>query len=222
MANPFDTYQPQQQSNSLWVTIPSKIISYVFHPLFIPTFIFIFLVYQFPVQFTDITPWKLKLKVFSVFWMTAFFPAFAVFLLWRLKLSESIYLRTQKERVIPYFVTMFFYWWMYYLSKNQTDQPEVLKFFYFGIFWSAIIGVIINNFIKISLHTIAAGSAAMAMILFSFFYHIHLGLPIVITLLLAGLIATARLFVSNHTPLEIYSGFGLGILCQLAGFFICM
>ena len=90
--------------------------------------------------------------------MTAFFPAFAVFLLWRLKLSESIYLRTQKERIIPYFVTMFFYWWMYYLSKNQTDQPAVLKFFYFGIFWSSIIGVIINNFIKISLHTIAAGS----------------------------------------------------------------
>jgi len=222
MANQFDTFQPQEQKQSLLLSIPAKIISYLFHPLFIPTYIFIFLVKQFPVEFSDITLWKLKLKVFSVFWMTAFFPAFAVFLLWRLKLSESIYLRTQKERVIPYFVTMFFYWWMYYLSKNQTDQPLVLKFFYFGIFWSSIIGVIINNFIKISLHTIGAGSALMALLLFAFYYQTNLGLAISCAVLLTGIIATARLLVSNHTTLEIYTGLGLGVICQIAGYLICM
>ena len=60
-----------------------------------------------------------------------FFPAFAVFLFARLKLSDSIFLRTQKERIIPYVITMFFYWWMYYLSRNFLDQPIVLKYFYF-------------------------------------------------------------------------------------------
>ena len=217
-----NTQQKELVANPLYISIPAKVISYVFHPLFIPTYIFIFLVNQFPVEFSDITVWKLKLKVFSVFWMTAFFPAFAVFLLWRLKLSESIYLRTQKERIIPYFVTMFFYWWMYYLSKNQTDQPLVLKFFYFGIFWSSIIGVIINNFIKISLHTIAAGSALMALILCAFYYQANLGLAISCAVLLTGIIATSRLFVSNHTTLEIYSGLGLGVICQIAGYLICM
>lgn len=208
--------------NPLHISIPAKIISYVFHPLFIPTYIFIFLTKQFPYEFADITDWQLKLKVFSVFWMTAFFPAFAVFLLWRLKLSESIFLRTQKERIIPYFITMFFYWWMHYLSKNQTDQPIVLKFFYFGIFWTTIIGVIINNFIKISLHTIAAGSAVAAIVLISFYYHTHLGLPIAIAIVLAGIVSTARLLVSDHTNLEIYSGLGLGVVCQLAGYWISM
>lgn len=217
-----NTQQTTTHQSHSYISIPAKVISYIFHPLFIPTYIFILLVQQFPYEFASITTWQLKLKVFSVFWMTAFFPAFAVFLLWRLKLSQSIYLRTQKERIIPYFITMFFYWWMYYLSKNQTDQPAVLKFFYFGIFWSSIIGVIINNYIKISLHTIAAGSALMAVILFSFYYHTTLGLPIAITAALAGIVATARLLVSNHTILEIYSGFGLGMLCQLAGYFICM
>jgi hypothetical protein len=222
MTNKFDTAVEFEQKQPWLLSIPAKIISYIFHPLFIPTYIFIFLVYQFPSEFSDITPWKLKLKIFSVFWMTAFFPAFAVFLLWRLKLSESIYLRTQKERIIPYFVTMFFYWWMYYLSKNQTDQPLVLKFFYFGIFWSSIIGVIINNFTKISLHTIGAGSALMALILFAFYYQSNLGLAISCAVLLTGIIATARLLVSNHTVLEIYSGLGLGVICQLAGYLICM
>lgn len=217
-----NTQHREIPQNPAYISIPAKIISYVFHPLFIPTYFFIFLAKQFPYEFAGITDWQLKLKVFSVFWMTAFFPAFAVFLLWRLKLSESIFLRTQKERIIPYFITMFFYWWMHYLSKNQTDQPIVLKFFYFGIFWSSIIGVIINNFIKISLHTIAAGSIATAIILCSFYYHTHLGLPIIIAIIMAGIIATSRLLVSDHTNTEIYTGFGLGIVCQLAGYWISM
>jgi len=109
----------------------AQFISYIFHPLFIPTFFFAFLMYTLPYKFEGVTDWQLKLKLFSVFWLTAFFPAFAVFLLWKLKFSESIFLRTQKERIIPYVITMFFYWWMYYLSRNFKDQPIDLKFFYF-------------------------------------------------------------------------------------------
>src|SRR5882757_5549216 len=139
---------------SLLLSIPAKIVSYVFHPLFIPTYIFIFLIYQVPYEFAGITPFQLQLRLFSIFWLTAFFPAFAVFLLWRLKFSESIFLRTQKERIVPYVVTMFFYWWMYYLSRNFADQPAVLKFFYMGIFIATVFGLVLNNYYKISLHAL--------------------------------------------------------------------
>ncbi|MFP5040501.1 hypothetical protein [Parasediminibacterium sp. JCM 36343] len=204
---------------SYFVTIPAKIISYIFHPLFIPTYIFMYLQYQYRFEFAGITEWQMKLKLFSTFWMTAFFPAFAVFLLWRLKFSDSIFLGTQKERIIPYFISMFFYWWMYYLStRTFTDQPEVLKFFYFGIFAAASIGVIINNYIKISLHGMAMGGALAAIILFSFFYQTPAGLAISIITLLTGIVCTARLLVSNHTKLEVYSGVLLGVACQLIGY----
>jgi hypothetical protein len=205
-----------------FLKILAQLISYILHPLFIPTYFFLYLMQVVPFEFASITDWQLKMKLFSVFWLTAFFPAFAVFLLWRLKFSDSIFLKTQKDRIIPYVIVMFFYWWMYYLSKNQTDQPLVLKFFYFGIFWSAIIGVIINNFIKISLHTIAAGSALMALILFAFYYQTNLGFAISCAVLLTGIIASARLLVSNHTTLEIYTGLALGVVCQIAGYLICM
>ena len=108
----------------------ASIVSYVFHPLFIPTYVFLFLLKAFPYEFADITDWQLQMRLFGVFWLTAFFPAFAVFLLWRLKFSESIFLRTQKERIVPYVISMFFYWWMYYLSRNFQDQPIVLRFFF--------------------------------------------------------------------------------------------
>jgi hypothetical protein len=204
-------------------TVPAKFISYIFHPLFIPTYFFLYLIYQFPYEFASINSFQLKLKIFSVFWMTAFFPAFSVFILRKLKLGiDSIYLNTQKERIIPFFITMFFYWWMYYLSRNFSDQPIVLKYFYFGIFISTSIGVIFNNFIKISLHSIAMGSVLTALILCSLYYQIQLGVAIGIVILLTGIVCTSRLLLNSHTNEEIYWGLIVGAACQLFGYWFVM
>lgn len=197
----------------------AKVVSYILHPLFIPTYIFLLLMLLVPYEFAGITPWQLKLRLFSVFWLTAFFPAFAVFLLWRLKFSESIFLRTQKERIIPYIITMFFYWWMHYLSRNFSDQPAVLKFFYTGIFMATSAGLILNNYYKISLHGMGAGGASMAVILFAFFYHQPMGLVIVGALLLTGIVATSRLLISDHSQKEVYMGLLVGALCQVVAYF---
>ena len=212
---------PAYKPNGI-LLILAKIISYVFHPLFIPTYVFLFLMYQFPFEFAGITEMGMKLKLFGLFWMTAFFPAFAVFLLWRLKFTDNIYLRTQKERIIPFFVTMFFYWWMFYLSRNFTDQPEVMKFFFFGIFISTSIGVVINNFIKISLHAMAIGAALMAVVLFSFYYQSNLGMPISVAALITGAVCTSRFLAGSHTNQEMYTGLLVGAVCQLLGYWIMM
>lgn len=74
----------------------AHVISYVFHPLFIPTYFILYLLQVIPYEFVGITDWKLNLKIFSVFWWTAFLPAFAVFLMWRLKLSTSIFFENTK------------------------------------------------------------------------------------------------------------------------------
>lgn len=212
---------PAYKPNGIILFI-AKVFSYIFHPLFIPTYVFLFLMYQFPTEFAGISELGLKLKLFGLFWMTAFFPAFAVFLLWRLKFTENIFLKTQKERIIPFFITMFFYWWMFYLSRNFKDQPEVMKFFFFGIFVSTSIGVVINNFIKISLHGMAVGGALTAIVLFSFYYQTSLGLPISIATIIAGAVCTSRLVAGEHTNQEMYIGLLVGAVCQLLGYWVMM
>ncbi|NCI47606.1 hypothetical protein [Sediminibacterium soli] len=202
--------------------IGAKTISYVCHPLFVPIYIFLFLVKEIPYEFAGITEWQLKMRIFGVFWMTAFFPAFAVFLLWRLKFSNSIFLRTQKERIVPYVVTMFFYWWMYYLAKNFTDQPIALKFFFMGIFIATIIGLILNNYFKISLHGMGAGGALAAIILFAMYYQMPMGVAISVVTLLAGIVCTSRFIVSDHTPLEVYSGLLVGVFSQWLAYVVAM
>jgi hypothetical protein len=207
---------------SPWLSFPAKVISYVFHPLFIPTYIFIFLMYQVPYEFAGITEYQLKLRLFSIFWLTAFFPAFAVFLLWRLKFSESIFLRTQKERIVPYVITMFFYWWMYYLSRNFADQPVVLKFFYMGIFIATVIGLILNNYFKISLHAIGMGGALAAIILFAMYYRMPLGIFMSAAAFITGMVCTARFLVSDHTNKEVYTGLFVGVFSQLVAYYFIM
>jgi hypothetical protein len=199
--------------------LAAQLVSYLFHPLFVPTFFMLYLIRVIPYEFVGITEWQLQLRLFSVFWLTAFFPAFAVFLLWRLKFSESIFLRTQKERIIPYVITMFFYWWMYYLSRNFHDQPLALKFFYFGIFIATCLGLIFNNFIKVSLHAIGISGLLMAVILVSFMYPINNVIWIAIAALLAAVVVSARMIVSDHTKQELTIGFVIGILTQVMAYF---
>ncbi len=206
---------PSMGMGQKWLKRIASLISYVFHPIFIPTYVFLFLMWQFPYEFAGITEWQLKMRFFGVFWLTAFFPAFAVFLLWRLGFSNSIFLRTQKERIVPYVISMFFYWWMYYLSRNFQDQPIVLKFFFMGIFLSTVFGLILNNYFKISLHGMAVGGGAAAIVLFSMHYGTPKGGLISLAIFLAGLVCTARFLVSDHTNKEIYTGLLVGVGCQI-------
>jgi hypothetical protein len=214
--------QEKNRPENFIVRFFAKLVSYIFHPIFIPTYFFIYLMQYFPYEFAGITEWQLKMRFFGVFWLTAFFPAFAVFLLWRLKFSDSIFLRTQKERIVPYIITMFFYWWMYYLSRNFTDQPDALKFFFMGIFIATVVGLIVNNYFKISMHGMGVGGIATAFILTSFHYETANGIPISIALIVTGLVCTARLIVSDHSVKEIYTGLFAGVLCQLIAYAVVM
>ena len=196
----------------------AHLLSYVLHPLFIPTYFFLFLMQVLPFEFVGISEWQLKMRLFSVAWLTAFFPAFAVFLLWRLKLSDSIFLRTQKERIIPYVITMFFYWWMYYLSRNFTDQPIALKFFYLGIFVASAIGMTVNNFMKVSLHAMGIAGLTTAVILVSVFYPVNNAVWVLLAILLTALVISARLVVSDHTKKELIVGLFIGLFTQVAAY----
>lgn len=222
-------YNPQKMSDSIideqWplaVKGFAKLTSYLFHPLFIPTYFFLYLMNYYSFEFAGITDWQLKLRLFGVFWMTAFFPAFAVFLLWRLKFSSGIFLRTQKERIVPYIITMFFYWWMHYLSRNFPDQPAVLKFFYTGIFMCSVAGLLANNNYKISMHAMGGGGFAAAIMLTSFYYQNADGIAISIAVLLAGLICSSRLVLKEHSLKEIYTGLAAGFFCQIIAYYFVM
>jgi hypothetical protein len=197
------------------IKLIATICSYVFHPLFIPLYVTGFLLYWHPFVFAGFSPIA-KTKLFaSVALNLTFFPAITVFLLWRLKFVNSILLRTQKERIIPYAASMIFYFWGWYVFRNFNEIPDLQKQFLLGSFITVIAAWLANIYFKISMHALAMGGMALFMLYIAFSSEGGSGQYASLGLLIAGMVCTARMIVSDHKPVEIYSGLLIGIFCQL-------
>jgi hypothetical protein len=202
------------------IKILAHFFSFAFHPLFIPTLVTLYLLYVHPVAFIAIGEKKQVFKLLFVIVNTALYPAFAVFVMWRLKFIQSVYLKTQKERIIPYAVAMIFYFWTWYVSRSQPDNHELFKVFFLGTFITVIAAWIANIYFKISMHALATGGMLLFILWTSFSGESTSGLYASIALLITGIVASSRMIVSDHRPFEIYSGLLIGMICQLIAFFI--
>ena len=197
----------------------AHVFSFVFHPLFIPVIAAWYLAFLQPGYFTGVPAKDRLLIVLRVGYNTIFFPAITVLLLKGVGFIKSILLKTQRERIIPYIATNIFYFWMYLVFKNQPEVPPILTAFIFGIFLASSLGLIANIYFKISMHALGVGalSGLMMIIIFSGLSY-AIFLPAMVVFILAGLVCTSRMIVSNHTPFEIYSGLLIAVLCQLIAY----
>jgi hypothetical protein len=192
----------------------AHLLSYVFHPLFIATYVTAYLLYVDAYAFAGLPNDRRLFSLLSVFVNTAFIPAFSVFLMWRLKLVQNVFMRTQKERVIPYAAALIFYFWAWYVFHKQSVIPEVMADFLLGAFLGVCAAWFLNIVTKVSMHGIAVGGLAMFFLLQAFNQQDMTGIYFSIAIIIAGLVCTARLIVSDHTQAEIYIGFFAGVLCQ--------
>lgn len=206
---------PAENKLSLGLRLPAHLISWIFHPLFITTYLTGFLLFLHPYAFAGI-PDKGKFFVFiSILINTAFIPGFAVLLMRFLKLIGSMELPTQKDRIIPLAVTMIFYFWTWYVRLSLPDTSVLFKQLLMGAFMGVCITWMLNIFYKVSMHAVAAGGMVFYILLISYSGDIHTGLYIALAVLLAGIITSSRLILQRHTAQEVYSGFMAGLLSQL-------
>jgi len=188
--------------------------SIVFHPLFVSAYVMGFLIFFHPYAFAGFDQRTHVLRFLHILLFNALFPAFAVFLLWRLKFIDSVLLRTEKERIIPYMIAMIFYWWSWNVFKHLPDSPEVCIHFLLGAFLSVCGAWIANIYFRISMHAVAMGGALMFFFLFSFTDAYASGLYLSLALITTGLVCTSRLVLSAHTSFQVWSGLFVGMLAQ--------
>ena len=197
--------------------IAANIISYAFHPVFIPVYVMVFLVFVHPYIFAGIAYRDKVMTIAQGVLMYTFFPVITVLLLKGLGFITSLHLRTQRERMIPLLATMTWSFWMWNVWKNLPGSPNELVVFSLSAFIATIMAWLMNIYFKVSLHAISVGTL-VAFIFYLAFSGVgtdSIGVYISIAMLLAGLVCTARLMVSNHSAPEIYVGFIGGILSLL-------
>src|SRR5262245_30671348 len=104
-----------------WLKVPAKIISFVFHPLFIPLYLAYFIIEINTYQLAGLDDWSRLARLLQVFVNCTFLPLVSVLLIKALKFIDSVYLKTQRDRIIPYIISMIFYFWNWYAFKNNHD-----------------------------------------------------------------------------------------------------
>ena len=210
----------EKEEQPVIVKVLAHIVSYVFHPLFITAYVTAYLLYIHPYIFAGFNSSLKLFRLLTVILSTVVIPGFAVFLMWRLKLIKSMHLNTTKERIIPYTAAMIFYFWPWLVFKQLHGTPSIFIDFIQGSFFGVCGAWLMNINSKISMHTTAMGGMVTFFLLFSFSDDSASGLYLSLSILIAGMVSTARLVVSDHTRFQIVQGLVVGALAQLVAWLI--
>jgi hypothetical protein len=206
------TQFPKQPAGIRWA---AAVISYIFHPVFVPVYVVGFLVYVHPYLFAGFSGWNKSIVMIQAFVMFTFFPLVTVLLLKALKFINTIHIYTQRDRIIPLVACGVWYFWIWYVWHNLPDYPDQAVQFALAIFIASSICLLANIYMKISMHAISMGVMLTFLMLLALGQAISFGMYISMALLIAGLVCTARFIASDHTPKEVYAGLLVGIVSQL-------
>ena len=213
---PVPTTTPTQSEP---LRIAATIVSYICHPVFSPL-VLAWVIYKLnPTSFAGVPPKQLGLWFISIGFTAVFFPLFSIALMKPLGFIGSYHMPTARERTIPLMTTMIFYFWITHVFNTMPGTPPLaLKVLLLGNFWGIIILFLINIFTKISMHTSAAGSMIGILIVLMISSPANLALPLCVGIIIAGIIGTSRAALGAHQRGDIWLGYIVGIIVQLAAY----
>ena len=202
--------------------LAASLLSYLFHPIFIPLYAVWFIAYLHPSYLSGFSNGMRLRTIFIVAQNAVFYPLFCVLLLKGVGFIDSIFLRTQKDRIIPYIASGIFFFWTFIVFKEQTLFPRILPSFMLGVFLASSAALLANIYFKISMHAMGVGGLVGLFIIIAGTNTMLMTWPLSAALLVAGLVCSARLLISDHSPKDIYAGLVIGLLAQFVAAFIVL
>jgi hypothetical protein len=127
---------------------------------------------------------------------------------------DSLYLRSQRDRIIPYIAAGIFFFWAYTVFKQQPRYPLILTSFVLGIFLASSAALIANIYQKVSMHAIGMGGWLGLFLIIGYQQTQLMSWPLAIVIILTGFVCSSRLWLNAHRPIEIYTGLLIGLLSQ--------
>lgn len=190
-----------------------KLISTLFHPIMIPTIGTLVYFMLIPINFETTQ----KLSVLAViFTCTYFIPLLVIVLFKKLKLISSFDSPKTKERKLPILLmTILFYTMASFFYKIPTIRD--LGILFYATTGTLILAFLITSFkFKMSIHMMSLGlMVGFFMMMNKAYSHQFLTITI-ISFIIAGLVANARIGLKAHQPNEVYVGFFVGFITTIA------
>lgn len=127
---------------------------------------------------------------------------------------DSLTMSKREHRNIPLLIVSSSYLAMLYFMKLLGTPPAVLYILYTALF-ALLIGLLVNLFYKISLHTLGWGAMASSFAGLMTETGFNMIIIIIGVIAIAGVVGYARLKEKAHSAVQVYSGFLLGFLSIL-------
>ncbi len=187
-------------------------ISAVLHPLLLPTYLFGLLFWLSPsmmgVSNDDIRNKILMLLVVCTFLI----PMLSTYMLYRLGSIKSLHMEDRQDRLFPFIAATLFYILTTYLFVKQLSALYLITLILSGITFCLLLVTVVSFFWKISAHSV--GIAGIVGFLIGLYYQyaaIEYFYPLLLVVLLAGLLMSARLYLNAHTPAQVLAGAAAGL-----------
>jgi membrane-associated phospholipid phosphatase len=149
-----------------------------------------------------------------VFALTYVVPVLLLLFLKSFGFIKDFQVSTIKERRIPVIFMIFL---LYFLGNTIIQIPTIrnLGILFYGTSLSlTCIYILFSVKLKSSLHLVSMGNMIGFFLIMTNINSLSM-LPIILLLiLLSGILASSRLYLKAHTPVELLIGFSLGIVCQ--------
>lgn len=204
-----DNEQPANKGSRI-ITIAAKVMSVLFTPMLIPTYVVLLTFWGTYLQVVEL---KARLLVLgAVFAFTCLLPLIVIAFLKTIHVAKSFDLTERHERPIPYAVATVCYVGLWLYLRALHAEPWVANFF-IATAAAAVVNFVVNFRWKISGHATGMGG----LVAFTFFMcwrHVTFsGSPVwfLLSVVAAGLVCSSRLVLERHTPMQILAGLATGI-----------
>ncbi|MEO8759537.1 MAG: phosphatase PAP2 family protein [Bacteroidia bacterium] len=193
----------------------ASIVSYFFHPMFMLTYLMAYFLFSNNYFAFFVSPVKKAFLISAVVVFSIILPLLNMILLKKLGYIKSMQAKQANERFLPYLSTITLYLGLIYIL-HDLSIPYFFKQLIMVSLLVIAIDFLINFFTKISAHSSAIGGCLGVIYFYQYISTNGDITPICICLAIAGLIGFSRLYLDEHTPKQVYSGFLVGLFTSLA------
>jgi hypothetical protein len=122
---------------------------------------------------------------------------------------------TIEERRLPIFIQVVLLYFLLNYTILDTHFPELYKFFQAGFISAFLVFVSVIFRFKTSLHMIGITSLFVFSMMLSSYFEIEATYTLAYLIMCMGFVASSRLYMKAHTPIELIAGIIIGGLPQV-------
>lgn len=196
-----------------------KLISGIFHPLLMATYISLILLvgaseyFTFPVR-------MVQYLVLIVFLTTCAIPGISIFILKTFSWIRDLEMTDKKDRFVPFLFIFAWYAISSYLFVTRLQLGQPFSTIFISVTLLIGILIVITRWTKISIHAAAVWSAAGILVSLVLFRGLVIPTIMYSAIVLAGLTSTSRLYLGYHKPNEVWFGSILGFSFSVVAIYL--